>query len=120
MTNRISEILGNDDDVVIETCINMVENAKPVRSLPDPPRRPHRSNDLSQLKIKEVQLNMTGFLEKDAATFCKELYKLLLSAQSSPQGVPKELLEAKKLELMQERVSWTSTPPAEYVQLDRG
>jgi hypothetical protein len=29
---------------------------------------------------------------------------LLLSAQASPQGVPKELLEAKKLELMQEKV----------------
>jgi hypothetical protein len=28
----------------------------------------------------------------------------MLSAQASPQGVPKELLEAKKLELMQEKV----------------
>jgi serine/arginine repetitive matrix protein 1 len=36
--------------------------------------------------------------------FCKDLWKLLLSAQSSPQGVPKELLEAKKLELIQEKV----------------
>jgi serine/arginine repetitive matrix protein 1 len=31
-----------------------------------------------------------------------------LSAQDSPQGVPKELLEAKKLELMQEKVSLLS------------
>ncbi|KAJ4325414.1 hypothetical protein N0V84_003465 [Fusarium piperis] len=30
--------------------------------------------------------------------------KLLLSAQASPQGVPKELLEAKKLELIQEKI----------------
>lgn len=29
---------------------------------------------------------------------------MLLSAQDSPQGVPKELLEAKKLELIQEKV----------------
>ena len=29
---------------------------------------------------------------------------LCLSAQASPQGVPKELLEAKKLELIQEKV----------------
>ena len=29
---------------------------------------------------------------------------LCLSAQSNPQGVPKELLEAKKLELIQEKV----------------
>ena len=30
---------------------------------------------------------------------------LCLSAQSNPQGVPKELLEAKKLELIQEKVN---------------
>ena len=48
---------------------------------------------------------ITGFLEKDAAPFSKSLWKLLLSAQISPQGVPKELLEAKKAELERERVS---------------
>lgn len=49
---------------------------------------------------------MTGFLDKDTAPFCKELWKLCLSAQTSPQGVPKELLEAKKLELIQEKVRY--------------
>ena len=48
---------------------------------------------------------MSGFLGKDTATFCKELWNLMLSAQASPMGVPKELLEAKKLELQQEQVS---------------
>jgi hypothetical protein len=51
-----------------------------------------------------MQIQLTGFLEKDTAAFCKELWKLCLSAQSNPQGVPKELLEAKKLELIQEKV----------------
>lgn len=51
-----------------------------------------------------MQIQLTGFLEKDTAGFCKELWKLCLSAQSNPQGVPKELLEAKKLELIQEKV----------------
>jgi serine/arginine repetitive matrix protein 1 len=54
--------------------------------------------------IKALQIQLTGFLEKDTAPFCKELWSLFLSAQSSPQGVPKELLEAKKLELIQEKV----------------
>lgn len=53
-----------------------------------------------------MQIQLTGFLEKETPKFCKDLWKLLLSAQASPQGVPKELLEAKKLELMQEKV-WT-------------
>jgi len=54
--------------------------------------------------IKSLQIQLTGFLDKDTPPFCKDLWNLLLSAQGSPQGVPKELLEAKKLELMQEKV----------------
>lgn len=51
-----------------------------------------------------MQIQLTGFLDKDTARFCKELWLLCLSAQENPQGVPKELLEAKKLELIQEKV----------------
>ena len=46
-----------------------------------------------------------GFLGKDAAPFAKSLWKLLLSAQNGAHGIPQELLEAKKAELEQERVS---------------
>ncbi len=51
-----------------------------------------------------MQIQLTGFLDKETPPFCKELWKLCLSAQTNPQGVPKELLEAKKLELIQEKV----------------
>jgi hypothetical protein len=57
-----------------------------------------------QPDIKALQISLTGFLDKDTPRFCKELWNLCLSAQSNPQGVPKELLEAKKLELIQEKV----------------
>ncbi|KXH56497.1 hypothetical protein CSAL01_11179 [Colletotrichum salicis] len=57
-----------------------------------------------QPDIKSLQIQLTGFLDKDTAPFCRELWKLFLSAQTSPQGVPKELLEAKKLELIQEKM----------------
>lgn len=60
--------------------------------------------------IKRIQIQLTGFLEKDTPAFTKELWKLCLSAQDNPQGVPKELLEAKKLELIQEKVT-TNFPP---------
>ncbi|KAI1824524.1 PWI domain-containing protein [Xylaria intraflava] len=85
IASRISEILGSEDDVVIELCFNLIEG----------PRFPD---------IKSLQIQLTGFLDKNTAPFCKELWKLCLSAQSSPQGVPKELLEAKKLELIQEKI----------------
>ena len=59
---------------------------------------------MSQPKIKELQIMITGFLDKDAPKFSKALWGLLLSAQNGAQGVPQELLEAKKHELEQERV----------------
>ncbi|RSL41653.1 hypothetical protein CEP53_012625 [Fusarium sp. AF-6] len=85
IAGKISDILGNEDDVVIELCFNLIEG----------PRYPD---------IKSLQIQLTGFLDKDTAAFCKDLWRLLLSAQASPQGVPKELLEAKKLELIQEKI----------------
>ncbi|KAG7101656.1 PWI domain-containing protein like [Verticillium longisporum] len=85
IASKISEILGGEDDVVIELCFGLIEGSR----FPD---------------IKGLQIQMTGFLDKETAPFCKELWKLFLSAQASPQGVPKELLEAKKLELIQEKI----------------
>ncbi|KAL9011114.1 MAG: hypothetical protein Q9173_004012 [Seirophora scorigena] len=85
IAGKISDILGNEDDVVIELCFNLLEGSR----FPD---------------IKVLQIQLTGFLDKDTPKFCKELWTLCLSAQSNPQGVPKELLEAKKLELIQEKV----------------
>ncbi|PWY92722.1 hypothetical protein BO70DRAFT_425392 [Aspergillus heteromorphus CBS 117.55] len=85
IASKISEILGNEDDVVIELCFNLLEGSR----FPD---------------VKSLQIQLTGFLDKDTARFCKELWSLCLSAQENPQGVPKELLEAKKLELIQEKI----------------
>ncbi|ROW11190.1 hypothetical protein VMCG_01139 [Cytospora schulzeri] len=92
IAGKISEILGSEDDVVIELCFNLIEGSR----YPD---------------IKSLQIQLTGFLDKDTAPFCKELWNLCLSAQTSPQGVPKELLEAKKLELIQEKASTSKSRP---------
>ncbi|KAL5688498.1 hypothetical protein EMGR_000731 [Emarellia grisea] len=86
IAGKISEILGNEDDVVIELCFNLLEGSR----FPD---------------IKSLQIQLTGFLDKDTPKFCKDLWSLCLSAQENPQGVPKELLEAKKLELIQEKIA---------------
>ncbi|KAK1968847.1 PWI domain-containing protein [Colletotrichum eremochloae] len=92
IASKISDILGSEDDVVIELCFNLIEGSR----YPD---------------IKSLQIQLTGFLDKDTAPFCKDLWKLCLSAQTSPQGVPKELLEAKKLELIQEKVQAVVSSP---------
>ncbi|EAT87980.2 hypothetical protein SNOG_04220 [Parastagonospora nodorum SN15] len=85
IANKITTILGDEDDIVVETCYNLLEQD----------RFP---------KIKEIQIQLTGFLNKDTPAFCKELWDLMLSAQESPVGVPRELLEAKKLELQKEQI----------------
>ncbi|KAI0395829.1 hypothetical protein F5Y17DRAFT_456695 [Xylariaceae sp. FL0594] len=101
IAGRISEILGSEDDVVIELCFNLI----------DGPRYPD---------IKSMQIQLTGFLDKDTPSFCRDLWKLCLSAQSSPQGVPKELLEAKKLELIQEKIKLrkTTAPAVRYKSVE--
>ncbi|KAI4158395.1 MAG: hypothetical protein LQ342_007481 [Letrouitia transgressa] len=81
---RISEILGTEDDVVTNLCFGLLESSR----FPD---------------IKAIQVQLTGFLGKEASKFCKELWMLCLSAQDNPSRVPTVLLEAKKLELKQEK-----------------
>ncbi|KAI4190295.1 MAG: hypothetical protein LQ346_004948 [Caloplaca aetnensis] len=104
IAGKISEVLGNEDDVVIELCFNLLEGSRFVRILIPRIDNDTHTNISQQPDIKVLQIQLTGFLDKDTPKFCKELWTLCLSAQSNPQGVPKELLEAKKLELIQEKV----------------
>ncbi|KAF8469567.1 PWI domain-containing protein [Kalaharituber pfeilii] len=83
ISKRVIEILGTEDDVVIDYTFGLLEER-----FPDP---------------KYIQYQLTGFLEKDTPAFCKQLWNLLLSAQDSKSGVPQELLEQKKEELRQEK-----------------
>jgi len=46
-----------------------------------------------------MQINLTGFLTKDAPVFMSELWKLLLEAQNEVTGVPRTFLEQKKEEM---------------------
>ncbi|RMZ85991.1 hypothetical protein DV737_g87, partial [Chaetothyriales sp. CBS 132003] len=100
IAGKITEILKSDDDIVIELCFGLLEGSR----FPD---------------IKSLQISLTGFLDKDAPKFCRELWNLCLSAQSSPRGVAKELLEAKKQELLQEKVDSEKAMEEARQQKDR-
>ncbi|KAJ6146056.1 Splicing factor PWI [Penicillium chrysogenum] len=100
IASQISKILGNEDDVVIELCFAHLEGSR----FPD---------------IKHLQIQLTGFLDKDTPKFCQELWSLCLSGQENPQGVPKELLEAKKLELIQEKVILEAEKASEALRRQR-
>merc|ERR1719188_2183434 len=86
ITRRVTELLGFEDDIVVEFCITHLEE-KSEKGL-DP---------------KVLQVNLTGFMERKAAPFCSELWTHLLSAQESPVGVPRDFIDQKKEELRQKR-----------------
>merc|ERR1719436_2146259 len=86
IAQRITELLGFEDDIVVDFCITQLEM---------PPE--------GGLDPKMLQVNLTGFMERKAAGFCSELWQHLLSAQDSPVGVPQEFIDQKKEELKQKR-----------------
>merc|ERR1719486_77414 len=86
ITRRITELLGFEDDIVIDFCI---------ASLTEPSEK--------GLDPKELQVSMTGFMERKAAKFCAELWKILISANQSPVGVPQEFIDEKKNELKKKK-----------------
>jgi len=82
---KLTEILGFEDDVVIDYAINQLEET----NTPDP---------------KNVQINLTGFLNaKNARLFMAELWPMLVSAMQNKNGIPDKLIEMKKAEMEQNR-----------------
>jgi serine/arginine repetitive matrix protein 1 len=79
-TEKITELLGFEDEIVIGLCINHLMSEKP-------------------LEPKAIQVALTGFLEKDCPKFMEELWTLLVSAQSTSSGIPQLFLDRKKQEL---------------------
>eukprot|EP00128_Syssomonas_multiformis_P008534 Colp12_sorted_trinity150504_noHs@4408 len=50
---------------------------------------------------RKMQLDVTGFLEKQSGAFVAELWTLLVDAQDQPSGIPTVFLQKKKEEIMQ-------------------
>ncbi|KAG1713302.1 hypothetical protein DVH05_001022 [Phytophthora capsici] len=82
VTERITQLLGFEDDIVVSMAINLLE-----------PKVDEK------LDPKQLQMALTGFLEKQAGLFMEELWNLLLSAQSNPTGIPSAILDKKKQEM---------------------
>jgi serine/arginine repetitive matrix protein 1 len=79
---KITEILGFEDELVINLAISEVESCD--EKGPNP---------------KKIQLNLTGFLENKTPVFMKELWELLLDAQNSTNGIPVSFVDEKRNEI---------------------
>ncbi|KAK3807845.1 MAG: PWI domain-containing protein [Benniella sp.] len=84
MARRVNQLLGIDDEVVVDYAFGMLEENEP-----DP---------------KTMQINLQGFLDKNAQVFVLELWKLLLSAQTSLGGIPQQFIDKAKEELLEAKV----------------
>jgi len=81
ISQQITKLLGFEDEVLIGYVFGLLEEKK----FPDP---------------RHLQVNITGFLEQDSSEFCKELWKLLISAQNSLGGIPPQFLAKKKMDIL--------------------
>lgn len=89
---RLTELLGFEDEVVVGLVTNLLSqraspflfNERNFLAGTDP-----FSGQLTKVDPKALQVQLTGFLEKQAAPFVTELWKLLSEAQDAPCGVVK-------------------------------
>ena len=84
IADKITEILGFEDDVCIGLIMNLLEDKE------DP---------------KRIFVELTGFFEAETFKFMKQLWAMLLSAQESVGGIPKSILDKAKEEIRKDRLS---------------
>jgi hypothetical protein len=56
-----------------------------------------------------MQINLQGFLDKNTQLFVLELWKLLISAQTSLGGIPQQFLDITKAQLLKDKVRYLFT-----------
>ncbi|EFJ15475.1 hypothetical protein SELMODRAFT_100233 [Selaginella moellendorffii] len=78
IATRVTELLGFEDEVLINFIYGLL--------------------DVKVGDGKHIQIQLTGFMEKNTGRFMKELWGLLASAQSNASGIPQALLDKKALE----------------------
>ncbi|KAG8096596.1 hypothetical protein GUJ93_ZPchr0013g36903 [Zizania palustris] len=80
---RATELIGFEDEVLINFIYGLLEE--------------------KVADGKKIQIQLTGFMEKNTVKFMKELWSLLLSAQQNASGVPQQFLDAKEAEIQQKK-----------------
>ncbi|KAG0631782.1 hypothetical protein M758_1G278900 [Ceratodon purpureus] len=75
VATRVTELLGFEDEVLINFIYGMLEE--------------------KNVDGKHVQIQLTGFMEKNTGKFMKDLWSLLISAQSNVSGIPQQFLDQK-------------------------
>ncbi|KAJ0979543.1 hypothetical protein J5N97_015017 [Dioscorea zingiberensis] len=83
IAKRTTELLGFEDEVLINFIYGLLEE--------------------KVVDGKKIQIQLTGFMERNTVKFMKELWSLLLSAQKNASGVPQQFLDAKEEEMRKKK-----------------
>ncbi|XP_026418463.1 serine/arginine repetitive matrix protein 1-like isoform X2 [Papaver somniferum] len=83
IATRVTEFLGFEDEVLINFIYGLLDG--------------------KEINGKEVQIQLTGFMEKNTGKFMKELWNLLRSAEQNASGVPQQFLDAKEEEIKKKK-----------------
>ena len=94
ISKKVESILGVEDEVVVELILNSLESAQSAAK---------SGKREGLLDPRELQITLTGFLEKQAKPFMIELWKMLVSAGQTTTGIPVQLLEMKKAEILAQK-----------------
>lgn len=103
IAERINKLLGFDDEIVVNMIQNLLDEKVQVLTL-----NLVALDRVQPLEARMLQHQISGFLEKDAPKFTQDLWKLMLSAQENPNGIPQQILDAKKQEIKAAEVGKTS------------
>ncbi|KAL7716062.1 Serine/arginine regulated nuclear matrix protein [Entamoeba marina] len=85
VTNKITEILQVEDEIVIETVMSFIET------------------NGNETDPRDLQLDISAFLEDKTEEFTKELWDLCLLAEKSKDGIPEFLVTAAEERLLKEQ-----------------
>ena len=84
INKKLNDILGFEDDTLTNFIINLIDDFDDI------------------IDPKKIQYSITGFLDDKTYSFMEELWKILISAQNTINGIPEELIEEKKKEIIQD------------------
>ena len=84
INKKLNDILGFEDDTLTNFIINLIEEFDDI------------------IDPKKIQYSITGFLDDKTYSFMEEFWKILISAQNTINGIPEELIEEKKKEIIQD------------------
>lgn len=98
ISQKVTDIIGTEDDIVIGYVLQQLLHEPDKDQIADTPSDEPGASAAMAVDPRKVTVSLTGFMGENAFGFVADLWRLLLSAQKTENGVPTEFAEAQELE----------------------